>query len=260
MTKALFFDIDGTLVSFNTHEIPASTVAALEQAKKNGLKVCIATGRPIQLINNLSDIEHLIDGLVTTNGAGCYYGGKASFDPIPEADVKTMKANADRMGAMLLVVGVDGLLLCNPDIALVDALREMLNVPDIPVGDDISGLLAGGIVQMTAFVTEEQEPEYMQGTTGSHGSRWYPTFVDVTASSADKAKGIEKMAGLMGIDVAETMAFGDGGNDVSMLRYAGIGVAMGNALPEVQAEADYVTTTVDDNGVANALRHYLLIR
>ncbi len=259
MTKALFFDIDGTLVSFNTHEIPESTVAALEQAKKNGLKVCIATGRPIQLINNLSAIEHLIDGLVTTNGAGCYCGGNTSFDPIPEADVKAMKANADRMGVMLLVVGVDGILLCNPDLTLVDSLRAMLNIPDIPVGDDISHLLAGGIVQMTAFVTEEQEPEYMQGTTGSHGSRWYPTFIDVTAKSADKARGIEKMAGLMGISIAETMAFGDGGNDVSMLRHAGIGVAMGNALPEVQDEADFVTTTVDDNGVANALRHFGLI-
>lgn len=56
-TKALFFDIDGTLVSFNTHEIPASTVDALEQAKANGLKVFIATGRPRQLINNLSAIS-----------------------------------------------------------------------------------------------------------------------------------------------------------------------------------------------------------
>lgn len=65
-TKALFFDIDGTLVSFNTHEIPASTVDALEQAKANGLKVFIATGRPRQLINNLSAISHLIDGYVTT--------------------------------------------------------------------------------------------------------------------------------------------------------------------------------------------------
>ena len=55
------------------------------------------------------------------------------------------------------------------------------------------------------------------------------------------------------------MAFGDGGNDVSMLRYAGIGVAMGNANDDVKAHADYVTTSIDEDGVANALKHFGLI-
>lgn len=53
MTKALFFDIDGTLVSFATHRIPDSTVAALRQAKANGVRVYISTGRPVSFINNL---------------------------------------------------------------------------------------------------------------------------------------------------------------------------------------------------------------
>ena len=66
---ALFFDIDGTLVSFETHQIPPSTILALTQAKANGHKVFIATGRPPIIITNLGAIEHLIDGYVTTNGA-----------------------------------------------------------------------------------------------------------------------------------------------------------------------------------------------
>ena len=68
---ALFFDIDGTLVSFQTHEIPASTIQALAQAKANGSRVYIATGRPPLIITNLGAIEHLIDGYITTNGALC---------------------------------------------------------------------------------------------------------------------------------------------------------------------------------------------
>ena len=72
--KALFFDIDGTLVSFRTHKIPQSTVDALEDAKRNGVAVYISTGRPIMLINNLGQIEHLIDGYITTNGARCFVG------------------------------------------------------------------------------------------------------------------------------------------------------------------------------------------
>ena len=71
---ALFFDIDGTLVSFKTHEIPPSTIQALVQAKANGSRVYIATGRPPLIITNLGAIEHLIDGYITTNGALCYVG------------------------------------------------------------------------------------------------------------------------------------------------------------------------------------------
>ena len=55
------------------------------------------------------------------------------------------------------------------------------------------------------------------------------------------------------------MAFGDGGNDVSMLRHAAIGVAMGNAVDEVKEHANYITTSVDEDGVANALKHFSII-
>src|SRR3712207_6974788 len=72
--RALFFDIDGTLVSFSTHRIPDSTVSALEQAKHNGVKIYISTGRPVSLIVNLSQIDSLIDGYVSTNGAYCFVG------------------------------------------------------------------------------------------------------------------------------------------------------------------------------------------
>lgn len=178
-TKALFFDIDGTLVSFNTHEIPASTVDALEQAKANGLKVFIATGRPRQLINNLSAISHLIDGYVTTNGAYCYAGdNNIVCNPIPETDALSIKAEADRMGAMSLVVGIDGILLCNPDIPLVDGLQKLLNVPSIPVGNDITPLLRHGIVQMTVFVSASQEPQLLAGArraTAPAGIQLSPT-------------------------------------------------------------------------------------
>lgn len=88
MIKALFFDIDGTLVSFKTHTIPASTVKALEMAKANGVEIYISTGRPYALINNLGQIEHMIDGYITANGAYCFIGKKViSCNPIPKTEV-----------------------------------------------------------------------------------------------------------------------------------------------------------------------------
>lgn len=89
--KALFFDIDGTLVSFDTHKIPQTTVDALEQAKKNGVEVYISTGRPPMIINNLGQIEHLIDGYITTNGARCFVGDKVvSQHAILPSDVRKL--------------------------------------------------------------------------------------------------------------------------------------------------------------------------
>ena len=70
MVKAIFFDIDGTLVSFETHKIPASTQEALKALRDKGIKIFIATGRPQCLINNLSDLE--FDGYITVNGSYCF--------------------------------------------------------------------------------------------------------------------------------------------------------------------------------------------
>ena len=74
MIKALFFDIDGTLVSFKTHEIPVSTIEALTAAKAKGIHIFISTGRPRVIINNLSALQerNLIDGYITMNGAYCF--------------------------------------------------------------------------------------------------------------------------------------------------------------------------------------------
>jgi Cof subfamily protein (haloacid dehalogenase superfamily) len=94
---------------------------------------------------------------------------------------------------------------------------------------------------------------------GCSSSRWFPTFTDINPLGIDKSVGIEKMNALYGITQEETMAFGDGGNDISMIRYAGIGVAMGNAEEKVKQSADYVTSSVDDDGIGAALRHFGII-
>ena len=86
-------------------------------------------------------------------------------------------------------------------------------------------------------------------------SRWCPIFADVNVAGIDKATGMEEFMHSYGFSAAEVAAFGDGGNDVAMLRAAGVGVAMGNACDEALNAADYVTASVDDDGIAKALAH-----
>lgn len=257
---ALFFDIDGTLVSFKTHEIPASTILALTQAKANGHRVFIATGRPPIIITNLGAIEHLIDGYVTTNGALCFVGENiVSCKAIPEHDVLLMVDDAREKGYSLIVVGEKDIAVSDPKGDVERIFRQQLAVKNIDITRPIEEVMKQRILQMTPFFGEDYEWKVMNRLTGCTSGRWHPEFTDVTALGADKGRGLLAMAVHEGLDPQYTLAFGDGGNDTTMIRTAGIGIAMGNAIEPLKTEADYVTTSVDDDGIRNALKHFGLI-
>ena len=257
---ALFFDIDGTLVSFKTHEIPPSTIFALTQAKANGHKVFIATGRPPLIITNLGAIEHLIDGYVTINGALCFVGNEVvRCKDIPKDAVLTVVEDAKEKNYGLIVVGEKDVSVLDPHGEVDRIFRGEIAVKNLDQAKPFDVVLKQRILQLTPFFPEAYERELMQRIPCCTSGRWHPAFTDITAKGADKGEGIMSMALHFGLNPQYTMAFGDGGNDSSMIRAAGIGVAMGNALESLKAEADYTTTSVDDDGVLNALRHFNLI-
>lgn len=260
MIKALFFDVDGTLVSFNTHKIPTSTVEALEEAKKRGVKLFIATGRPIQLLNNIPEVEHLMDGYILATGALCTYKGEVvREDLIPKAEVEALIDFCKQHSLPAVVVGREDIQLINRDKRFEDIFRNLLNVTYNKFDVSMDEVINQGVLQITPFITEDEEDIIKPQLKSCASARWHPAFCDINNSNADKANGIRAIAQKLGIDISETMAFGDGGNDISMLKAAGTSVAMGNALDKVKANASYVTTSVDEDGIANALRHFGII-
>ena len=237
--KALFFDIDGTLVSFKTHRIPQSTVDAIERAKAAGLKIFISTGRPVPFIINLGQISHLIDGYITTNGALCIVGSeKFGCHNLLKEDAEKVIEGCRRFGRACVVVGTD-------HIAVFQRTREV----DEQFGANL------GLKNFPFVSMDDVWKERLLHLKESISARWSNFFTDITHSGADKGKGLLTLCAHEGINVAETIAFGDGGNDISILHQAGTGVAMGNAKDSVKAEADYVTTSVDDDGISRALAH-----
>ena len=257
---ALFFDIDGTLVSFRTHEIPASTILALTQAKANGHKVFIATGRPPIIITNLGAIEHLIDGYVTINGALCFIGKKVvSCKDIPLEAVRQVVRDAQERNYGLIVVGESDVAVLDPKGEVDRIFRVELAVKNLNQAKPIDEVLKQRIFQLTPFFDEHYELELMEKIPCCNSGRWHPAFTDITVRGADKGEGMLTMATHEGLDAQYTMAFGDGGNDSSMVLAAGIGIAMGNALDSLKQQADYVTTSVDDDGIMNALKYFKLI-
>ena len=225
MIKAVFFDIDGTLVSFKTHKLPDSTVRALDLLREKGIKVFIATGRQLQSINNLGTQE--FDGYVTLNGGYCLAGkDKVIYKHnIPSGDIEALIRYQENEEAFpCALVEEDGIYQNYVD----DSVRQLYDMLDFP------------------------HPP-LRPLRGNGGKEVYQP------RGSSKAVGIDKIIEYYGISLHETMAFGDGGNDMAMLCHAGIGVAMGNAGDEVKEAADYVTDSVDDDGVMNALRHFDVI-
>ncbi len=260
MIKALFFDIDGTLVSFNTHEIPDTTVKAIQQAKANGVKVFISTGRPKAFISSLESIEPYIDGYITNNGACSFIGDTViNSNPITPGDVSTIYNYAIEHNHPMIIMGKDDFAIINNyDIVYTIFYGELRIRVDRNIRP-AEEVMKSEIYQMTMFLSPEEESQLTLKTNHINSARWCPDFTDITDQSADKGQGLEKMAEYLGFQIDETMSFGDGGNDIPIIKRAGIGVVMGNATDEVKQFADYVTTSVDDDGVFNALRHFQVI-
>ena len=115
------------------------------------------------------------------------------------------------------------------------------------------------IYQVCAFVDDKRRKMLTKLLDFCDITSWHETGIDIVAKGSGKDVGIMHYIEKYGIKREETMAFGDGENDIRMLKYVGTGVAMGNAKEAVKQIADYVTADIDDDGIEKALRHFGLI-
>lgn len=258
MVKAVFFDVDGTLVSFNTHQIPQSTIGSIAQLRAKGIKVFIATGRRMQGIDNVGDL--VFDGYITVNGGLCLAGtDKVIYRHcIPQEDIEAMIRYQETVEEFPCAMAQENSIFMNYENKYVKEVFDMLNFPKPPVST-LREAAVNPTLQLIAFFTQEQEERIMAVMPHCDATRWNPLFTDVVPKGSSKSVGIDKILEYYDIPLEGTMAFGDGGNDMQMLQHAGIGVAMGNAEDEVKEVADYVTESVDDDGVYKALKHFGVI-
>lgn len=255
MIKTVFFDIDGTLVSFNTHRVSTSSVEAINRLRAKGIKTFIATGRHLNSIDNLGDLQ--FDGYITLNGSYCFAGKNEVIhkQKIMRNDLESLLAYMDEQGEFPCIFVRERDLVINFVDDRVEEVLRLLNFPR-PPQCDLRKELDKETFQLIAFFPPEQEVDIMKRMPHAESTRWTPLFTDVVPIGSGKQVGIDKVLEHYGIHIDETMAFGDGGNDISMLAHVGLGVAMGNAESEVKQVADYVTTSVDEDGIMNALLHF----
>ena len=255
--KAIFFDIDGTLVSFKSHTVPESARRAIARLREQGVKVFIATGRLMKHVAIVNDIE--VDGYITVNGGYCITSaGEVIFESaFPRATVERVIDLSEQYGFDLNVMTHQDMYVSSMG-ERVQKIASMINI--MPTVADVRAIAATQpVVQMCPYISRELEQEIMPLLPDCVGSRWIDTFMDLNVRGVDKSLGIQQVMNYYGLTMAEAMAFGDGGNDLPMVRDAAVGVAMGNACDELKAVADYITSSVDEDGVSRALEHFGLI-
>ena len=254
MIKAIFFDIDGTLVSFETHRIPPSARNAIKGLQQKGIKIFVATGRHTSAINNLGDIR--FDGYISINGGYCTVENNKCIykNHIPKSDIEALVDFQKKNPFPCLIMEEEEMFI-NYHNRDVDHMLKMLDFPKIKIRP-LRESLYSDVLQVVSFFTEDREKDIMAILPGCESTRWYPLFTDIIPQGSHKGVGMDKILAYYNILPDETMAFGDGGNDMTMLRQAGTGIAMGNAEDKVKAIADYVTDTVDAHGIYKALKNF----
>ncbi|HJF43092.1 Cof-type HAD-IIB family hydrolase [Coprobacter fastidiosus] len=258
MIRAIFLDVDGTLVSFDTHRVPQSAIDALRQVHNSGCKIIIATGRAASDLHEIEEVP--FDAVIALNGSDCVLrdGTSVSKKQISDKDFQKAYALSRQFGFPIAVETNNGIFVneLNP---IVIELARLVDHPVPPVIDIEKEFIEGKCCQLCFYCDEETEKEVMAQLPNLSASRWHPIFADINVKGVDKASGIREFAFYYDFDISHTIAFGDGGNDISMLREAGIGIAMGGAAESIRAVSDYVTDTVDNDGIRNALIHFGII-
>ncbi len=255
--KAVFFDIDGTLLSHKTNSIPASALEAIRQLRKQGIPVFLATGRHRSHLESLPPLRELeYDGAVSLNGGYCYDArGRIFHNPICREDIAALLSWLDANPTPCGFTEEDRTYV-NFYNDRVHQVHDAIHTPLLPLGDLRRGLDFPVYQILLYLYAEDPVPPCMPHT---RTTRWFTGGVDIIPAEGGKALGIQAVLDHYGIDKAETMAFGDGDNDLDMFGAVGFSVAMGNAVPQLIAAADHVTADVDDDGIAKALRHFGLI-
>lgn len=256
MIKAIFFDIDGTLFSHKSGSVPQSTKLALKLLKEKGIKIFIATGRHSAEMLELPIDELSFDGMVLLNGQICIDDkGRVLFEaPIEEADVKELTAVFKEKSMPMLLIEKERIYINYVDEIVLEAQKTF----SLPAPQ--TGIYEGAkIYQACVYANLEQEKNLMKKLKHSKTTRWNEYGIDLLSKNGGKEVGIQKVLEYYGIKRNECMAFGDGDNDSDMLRFAGVGIAMGNASEPTKKSADYVTTDIDHDGIYNALKLYEVI-
>lgn len=261
MIRAIFFDVDGTLVHFRQKYLSDRLLEDLAALRRRGIKLFVCSGRAVQDFEGTGMLRGArFDGYVTLNGQYCCDEDGVPYRdrPIDPEDARgAYRVLMDNPGIPALLEGSRESYLTQVNDR-VREIYEFLHTGLYPVRSP-EWLLEGKIYQFVPFVAPGEERLFLDVMPGCRHTRWHPKGIDIVPRDGGKGVGVRATMERYGLSRDQVMAFGDGENDMPMLELAGVAVAMGNGEDQVKAMAHYVTDAVENDGVSKALRHFGLL-
>ncbi|NRD79307.1 HAD family phosphatase [Bacillus sp. BRMEA1] len=239
--KLIALDMDGTLLN-NKGEIPEANRQAIQEAQKKGIFVVLSTGRSINTSRDHAETLELTSFLVTANGSEIWDQNRnlVSRNPVRSELIQWMWELSQQHNTKFWAISTERNWNDEmpEDLHTYEWLKFGFNIEDDATRE---------------FIFKELEAKNEFELTNSTLKN-----IEVNPKGISKAKGLELVCEKLGIEMKNVMAVGDSLNDLAMIKAAGIGVAMGNAQETVKEAADWITSTNEENGVANAIRKWAL--
>ncbi len=254
--KIIFFDIDGTLIPFDK-KISLNTIQTLKMLKARGVKLVLATGRSPMLVPHFEGVD--FDAFLTYNGSYCYDKEQEIFKKtLDRDDVLIMVANAQEInrpvslatGNRLVANGID------EDLKQYYAFSNL----DITISTDFDLIAAEEeVYQIMLGCRQKDYPTLLKNVKSAKIVAWWDKAVDIIPASIDKGKAVGKILQHYHLTKEQSMAFGDGNNDVQMLKAVGRGIAMGNGSEQLKEIADDICPEAADDGIYFYCKEHKLI-
>ena len=266
--KLVTIDVDGTLLN-SERLITQEVKSTIRQAKAQGVKIVVTTGRPylgvIELLKELS-LTDPGDYVITYNGGmilAADTGVELKRTTLTYQDYLRVDDLATTLRCTSHAVTADRLFTSNRDVSKYTVEESFIaKVPmsfrtraEMAAEDSIIKMMLVGEADALRYIISQIPADFTKAYTTVSSS---PNFFEILNKEVSKGQGLIQLAKILDIPLAETMAIGDAENDLSMLEAAGLAIAMGNAVPEIIAIADFQTSTNDEHGVAVALEKFVL--
>ena len=263
MYRLVAVDLDGTLFN-NERHVSARNRQAIEDVLSSGRILTIATGRPLQGVSDIIDMVGADMPFIIYNGAMVITSKtkRVLYESMLSGDLAAEVARlGERLGATVFVYR-NGELYVSEINQMVSGYMSAFKIAPI-VPDDLLQIAAQGATKVLFRDTPERISKFQEAARPHFEGRLnffmsQPNILEFVNLNASKGAAMRIIGERYNIAQSEMFAIGDSYNDASMLRYAGLGVAMGNAPAEIKDIADAVTLTNEEDGVAEAIYRYIL--